>query len=494
MLRVSQEVNAMANFDVVEASIPDLQAAMAAGQTTAARLVADYTRRITRLDRKGPQLNSVLELNPDAGAIAEGLDRERKTSGPRGPLHGIPLLLKDNIDTADALHTSAGSLVLKDSIAAADAFLVGRLRAAGAIILGKANMTEWANFMAVGMKNGYSSRGGQVKNPYGEKFDTGGSSSGSGVATAASLCAAAVGTETSGSILSPASNNSVVGIKPTVGLISRRGVIPISSTQDTAGPIARTVADAAILLGAMTGVDRKDAATLASKGRALSDYTGALVADGLAGARIGVPRKVFWERGPQPVRDVAVRALESLTAAGAKLVDPAEIANAQAAGELGYDVLLYEFKRDLNRYLRTLGPGARVRSLKELIRFDEAHPEEMLRYGHTLLLAAESAGGVGTAAYERQRSEDLRLAKTEGLDATFAKHRLDALVFPSAYGAAIGAKPGYPSITVPAGYTEGDGMPVGLTFLGPAWSEARLIRLAYGFEQVAKARRPPELG
>jgi amidase len=479
-------------FDVVEASVPELRAAIAEGRTTAAALVAEYTRRIARFDRKGPKLNSVLEMNPEAAAIATALDSERKASGPRGPLHGIPLLLKDNIDTADGLHTSAGSLALKDSIAARDAFLVTRLRAAGAIVLGKANMTEWANFMATGMKNGYSSRGGQVKNPYGPTFDTGGSSSGSGVSVAASLCPAAVGTETSGSILSPASNSSVVGIKPTVGLISRSGIIPISATQDTAGPIARSVTDAAILLGAMTGVDRRDPATLASKGHALTDYTGSLVAEGLKGARIGVPRKVFWERGPQPARDVAGRAVASLVEGGAKVVDAADIANGGDIWDLGYGVLLYEFKRDLNRYFRGPGSNGPIRSLKDVIRFDEERPAEMLKYGHTMLLAAEAAGGVGTPAYQRQRAEDLRLAKTEGLDATFAKHRLDALVFPGTSGAAIGAKAGYPSITVPAGYAE-DGIPVGLTFLGPAWSEATLIRLAYGFEQVTKARRAPTL-
>lgn len=479
--------------DVVEASIVDLQAAMAEGRTTAAALVDAYEGRIAGVARKGPTLNSILELNPDARLIAQALDRERKASGPRGPLHGIPILLKDNIDTGDRLHTSAGSLALKDSIAPKDAFLVSRLRAAGAIIFGKANMTEWANFMAVGMKNGYSSRGGQVLNAYGGDLDVGGSSSGSSVAVAASLCGAAVGTETSGSIISPASLTSVVGIKPTVGLISRRGVVPISGTQDTPGPIGRTVADAVAVLCALAGVDRRDPATRLSPGRSSSDYLASLVAGGLRGARIGVPRKAFWEHVPQPVTDLAARALENLRDSGATVVDPADIANASAERELGFDVLLYEFKRDLNRYLRQLDPSVPVRNLNDIIRFDEAHPDKMLRYGHTLLLAAEAAGGVGTAAYQRARSEDLRLAKVEGLDATFASHRLDALVFPSWYGVAIGAKAGYPSITVPAGYTP-NGMPVGLTFLGTAWSEPALIRFAYAFEQATNARRAPSLG
>lgn len=479
--------------DVVEASISDLQAAMAEGRTSAVALVAAYQERIARIDRDGPRLNSVLELNPEATPIAEALDREREASGPRSPLHGIPILLKDNIDTGDRLHTSAGSLALKDSFARRDATLVTGLRAAGAIILGKANMTEWANFMAVGMKNGYSSRGGQVRNAYGAAFDVGGSSSGSAVAVAASLCAAAVGTETSGSIISPASRNSVVGIKPTVGLVSRAGVIPISATQDTPGTFGRTVADAAAVLGALTTVDRRDPATRLRPSATPADYSASLVAGGLQGATIGVPRAAFWDRGPQAVTDVAIRALEKLREGGATLVDPADIPGAPAALELGIDVMIYEFRRDLNRYLRSLDPSLPVHNLKDIIAFDEARPGEMLRYGHTLLLAAQATGGVGTAAYQRARSEDLRLAKDEGLDPTFARHGLDALVFPGTYGVAIGAKAGYPSITVPAGYTD-DGLPVGLTFLGPAWSEPALIRLAHDFEQRMAARRPPARG
>jgi amidase len=486
------EVNAMAarKLDIAQASIPELQAALAAGTTTSAALVTQYERRIARFDRKGPKLNSVLELNPEAGSIAAALDAERQLSGARGPMHGIPILLKDNIDTADRLHTSAGSLALKDSVARNDAFLVGRLRAAGAIILGKANMTELANFMTVGMRGGYSSRGGQVRNPYGPDFEVSGSSSGSAVAVAAAFCAAAIGTETSGSIIAPASLNSVVGIKPTVGLISREGIIPICATQDTAGPMARSVVDAAILLGAMTGVDRNDPATRLSKDRMVADYTASLSRAGLEGARIGVPRTVFWERIPSGAADTAARALNALAECGATLVDPAEIANAAAARDLGVTVLLYEFKRDLNRYLRRLGPEVPVHSLTELIRFCEERPQEMLRYGQTLLLAAATAGGVKTEAYRWARAEDLRLAKVEGLDATIRRHRLDALVFPGSFGVSLGAKAGYPSVTVPAGYGD-DGMPFGLTFTGPAWSEQRLVQLAYAYEQATQARRPP---
>ncbi len=478
--------------DVVEASIADLQAAMAEGRVTAAALVEAYEERIERVDRDGPSLNSVLEFNPEAHEIAGSLDRERQARGPRGPLHGIPILLKDNIDTADRMHTSAGSLARKDSYAQADAPLVRGLRDAGAIILGKTNMTEWANFMAVDMKNGYSSRGGQVRNAYGAGFDASGSSSGSAVATAASLCAAAVGTETSGSILSPASNNSVVGIKPTVGLISRRGIIPISPTQDTAGPFGRTVADAAAVLGALTAVDRRDAATGRRPASQPSDYSSALVADGLSGARIGVPRRAFWDRVPDQARAVLEKRLNDLAACGATLVDPAEIANADAVRELRSDVLLHEFRPALNRYLRGLDASVPVHSLRELVRFNEERPEEMLRYGQWVLLAAQAAGGLETAAYKRALAEDRRLAKMEGLDATLASHRLDALVFPGSRGAGIGAKAGYPSITVPAGYAT-DGMPISLTFLGPAWSEPVLLRFAYAFEQAARARRAPTL-
>ncbi len=483
---------ALDDDEIAGADIARLQAAMAAGQTTAADLVAAYNRRIAAFDRAGPALNSVAELNPAAAAIAAALDAERAASGPRGPLHGIPVLLKDNIETADQLHTTAGSLAMKEWRPNSDAFLVSRLRAAGAVILGKANMTEWANFMTVGMKNGYSSRGGQVRNPYGPAFDTGGSSSGSAVAVAAGLCAVAVGTETSGSILSPASNNSLVGVKPTVGLISRHGIIPISRTQDTAGPLTRTVSDAAGLLNVLAGFDPKDRATLPLRRRPPFDYTASLTPDGLRGARIGVPRAVFWERAAVSHRAVAERALEVLRGCGAEVTDPAEIANASEVAGLGLGVLLYEFRRDLNRYLHDRGPDVPVRSLRALIRFHEANPVEMLRYGQTLLLAAEAAGGVKTAAYRRFRWEDLRLAKVEGIDLTLAANELDALVFPGFMGAAIGAKAGYPSVTVPAGYAE-DGMPVGLTFLGPAWSEATLLRFAYAFEQASMARRPPVL-
>jgi amidase len=388
------------------------------------------------------------------------------------------------------MHTSAGSLALADVVAPRDAFLVTRLRAAGAVILGKANMTEWANFMTTGMPAGYSSRGGQVVNPYSAKLPPGGSSSGSAVAVAAGFCTVSVGTETSGSILSPAAQNSLVGIKTTVGLVSRAGIIPICASQDTAGPFARTVADAAILLAALAGADPGDRATRPATRRAHTDYTPFLDAGALAGARLGVPRAVFFEQVAAADLPVVESALQALRDAGAVLVDPADISTARAVTDFRSDVLLYEFKRDLNRYLRGLPASAPVRNLRDLIRFNEARPREMLRFGQIMLLAAHATSGLRTVTYRMSRAEDLRLARTEGLDAVFKAERLDAFVFPGRTGAAIGAKAGYPSIAVPAGYTS-DGAPVGLMFLGRAWSEPALIRLAHAFESVTNYRRPP---
>jgi amidase len=469
-----------------EASIAQLQALMISKKLSSLELVKHYQMRISRIDKNA--LNSVLEVNPDALKIAQRLDTERASGVSRGALHGIPILLKDNINTADKLHTSAGSLALQQSRALEDAALVAKLRAAGAIILGKTNMTEWANFISTHMPNGYSSRGGQVFNPYDKSFNTGGSSSGSGVAVGADLCAVAVGTETSGSILSPANNNSVVGIKPTVGLISRRGIIPIAASQDTAGPLARTVEDAAILLGAMTGFDARDAITKNAK--SLSDYTVFLEKDGLRGMRLGVARDYFWQHIKEEQKPILEQALTALQDGGAVLVE-AEIESAQAVADLSYTVLLYEFKRDLNKYLRTLAPEF-PRSLLELIQFNELNHKKMLRYGQTLLLAAQSASGTNSEIYKYTRAEDLRLSRQKGIDATLKKHKLEALVMPMYFGAQIGAKAGYPSVCVPAGYSS-DGNPVGMTFMGTAWSEPTLIRAAYAFEQLTKARRAPKL-
>jgi amidase len=476
--------------DILEATIPELQAAMDEGRLTAAQLTRHCIERIETYDRSGPRLNAVLEVNPDALKLATALDHARRSTGRRSLLHGIPVLLKDNIATADRLHTSAGSLALKDCIAPQDAFLVTRLREAGAVLLGKANMTEWANFMTTGMPDGYSSRGGQVANPYGTELRPGGSSSGSAVAVAAGFCTGAVGTETSGSILYPADRNSLVGIKPTVGLVSRSGIVPLAASQDTAGPLARTVTDAAILLRTLTGVDPRDRATRASRAHAQRDYTVCLDPDGLKGARLGVPRTTYFERlnsGEMAVIEDALQALHSL---GAIMVDPADIPTAREVFTFRSDVLLYEFKRDVNRYLAALGDRSPIRSLHDLIRFNEAHPREMLRFGQILLLAAQATSGCRTVTYAVSRAEDIRLARTEGIDAVMARERLDALVFPGGRGADLGAKAGYPSVIVPAGYTT-EGAPVGLTFLGRAWSEPTLIRLAYAFERSTQHRRPP---
>lgn len=469
------------------ATIADLQQAMEAGQVTAAALTLYFLDRIARFNHRGPAINAVLEINPEALQWAEMLDRQRAAGEVRGPLHGIPVLVKDNIDTGDKMHTSAGSRALAQSRARQDAFLVQRLRAAGAIILGKANMTEWANFMAEHMPNGYSSRGGQVLNPYGPGLlDVGGSSSGSGAAVAAGFAVAAVGTETSGSILSPASSNGLVGVKPTVGVVSRSGIIPISHSQDTAGPMTRWVADAAVLLDAMTGPDVEDPTTVGVPTR---HYRSALLPHGLQGKRLGVGR-AYWEHLEAEQKLVMERALEELAAAGAVLED-VELPRPHQLS--GYTVLIYEFKPDLNAYLDRLGPDAPVHSLADVIRFNEDHREAMLQYGQAVMLHAEGTSGTLTeAGYINARSTDLKYSRTEGIDKALAGHRLDALVFPANYGAGIAAKAGYPSVTVPAGVT-GKGAPFGLTFTGTAFSEDALLELAYGYEQATRHRRPPRL-
>ena len=484
----------MTTFTLEDATIAQLQEAMAKGQLTSEQLVIRYLERIARFDQAGITLNAVLEINPDALYIAQAMDRERTLAGPRGPLHGIPVLLKDNIDTADKLHTSAGSLALATNMAPRDAFVAAQLRQAGAVILGKANMTEFANFMTEGMPSGYSSRGGQVLNPYVPgKMTPSGSSSGSGAAVAADLTTVAIGTETSGSILSPASNQSVVGIKPTVGLVSRTGIIPIANSQDTAGPMARTVADAAVLLGALTGIDPADPATAVSAGRAYTDYTQFLDADGLKGARIGVPRPAwFKERLSEGELELFERAIKAIAALGAEVVDPIDIPN---YNWWGGSVLEHEFKVGINAYLASLGPAAPVRSLKEIITFNDANPEAALKYGQTLLTLSESTSGRLTEPqYLNDRLKDIRQSRTEGIDAVMDAHGLDALLLPGSWGVWLPAKAGYPSICVPAGYYGEEGRPMGVTFTGRAWSEPTLIRMGYAYEQATKLRVPPKLG
>ncbi len=483
-------------FCIEEATIADLSRAMAAGDITARDLAMRYLRRICALDRRGPCLGSLIELNPDALAIADSLDRQRALGRVAGPLHGIPVVLKDNIATGDRMHTSAGTLALADSYAGRDAPLAARLRAAGAVILGKANLTELANFMARNMPGGYSSRGGQVRNPYGPgRLDPGGSSSGSAAAVAASLCAAAIGTETSGSILSPASANAVVGIKPTVGLVSRTGILPISCSQDTAGPIARTVADAAAVLGVIAGVDPADPATGAGEGLTPPDYTRFCVPGGLKGARIGVPRQVFFDSLPAGQGALVEGMIEALAQAGAVIVDPAEIPTAAQIEHS--DVMFYEFKSALNAYLASLPPGAPVRSLADIVAFNRAHSRRCLRFGQAMLVRAErlTSGSLLEPEYIEARARDLRLCRTHGLDAVLDTNRLDAVLFPGAQGCAIAARAGYPSVIVPAGFWESPRgrAPYGVTLTGPAWSEPTLIKLAYGLEQATLRREPPRL-
>ena len=488
-----------------EFTIDQLQAQMATGATTARAIVEQYLARIEQVDRQGPALNSVIELNPDALAIAGALDEERRTLGPRGPLHGIPILIKDNIDTADPMATTAGSLALVGAQPARDAFIVERLRAAGAVILGKTNLSEWANFRSTRSTSGWSSRGGQTRNPYALDRNPCGSSSGSAVAVAANLCLAAVGTETDGSIICPASSNGVVGIKPTVGLVSRSGIIPIAHSQDTAGPMARTVRDAAILLGALAGVDPRDPATEAGQGQKYTDYIQFLDASGLRGARIGVARNFFGFH-PQ-VDQIMEAAIAVMRQAGAEIVDPANVATAGQFRESEMEVLLTEFKANLNQYLAELGAEAPVHSLAEIVRFNEEHQEQVMPYfGQELFLMAAEKGPLTNEAYTNALAKNHRLARDEGIDATLRQHRLDAIVAPSNgpawlidpitgdhYGggsSSPAAVAGYPNVTVPAGYVHG--LPIGISFFGSAYQEPTLIRLAHAFEQATRVRRPPE--
>ncbi len=477
---------------------------MDSGKLSAVSMARKYLARMKEVDRSGPAINAIIELNPEALTIAAALDQERKSTGPRGPLHGIPVLIKDNLNTHDRMTTTAGSLALEGSIAPRDSFVVQRLRDAGAVILGKTNLSEWANFRGSRSTSGWSGRGGQTRNPYVLDRNPSGSSSGSGAAVAASLCAVAVGTETNGSILSPSSFNGIVGLKPTVGLVSRSGIIPISQSQDTAGPMARTVTDAAILLGVMAGEDPRDPATSAQAGRAHRDYTRFLDPDGLSGARIGVARKMAGTN--KTVERLFDDGLSEMKRRGAILVDPIEISSQSKLGNASYEVMLYEFKDGLNTYFASLGPAARVRSVEELIAFNERHRErELPWFGQETLIQAEAKGPLTEKAYLDALATCRRLMRDEGIDAVMEQHRLDAIVAPTTGPAHVtdyiygdrgtgssttpAAVAGYPSITVPMGFVSE--LPVGLSCFGRAWSEPTLLRIAYAFEQATRIRRQP---
>ena len=490
-------------FPLAEHTLAQLRAGLESGEHTARSLAQSYLERIARVDVGGPAVNAIIQTNPDALDLADQLDEERRQGRVRGPLHGIPIAVKDNIDTADRMETSAGSLALLGARPERDSAVVARLRDAGAVLLAKANLSEWANFRSNRSTSGWSARGGQTRNPYALDRNPCGSSSGSAVAAAANLCAATIGTETDGSIVCPATVNGIVGLKPTVGLVSRAGIVPISHSQDTAGPLCRTVADAATVLGALVGVDARDPATRASAGRFHTDYRPFLKADGLRGARLGVVRGFFGFH--DRVDALMEESLAALREAGAVLVDPAEIETRQEFAEHEWQVLLYEFKANLNAYLAAR-PGVQHCTLAELIDFNRAHAEEeMPHFGQEIFEQAQEKGPLTDEAYLEARETCRRLAADEGIDATLRQHRLDALVAPtggpawitdwvngdSGRGGCSGpaAAAGYPHLTVPAGFVSG--LPVGLSFFGAAWSEPTLFRLAYAFEQATQVRRPP---
>ena len=491
--------------DMPERSIAELGAGMVRGEFTARALVQQYFDRIASLDHAGPMLRAVLETNPDALSIADALDAERRSGKVRGEMHGIPVLIKDNIETADRMMTTAGSLALAGSIATRDACLVERLRASGAIILGKTNLSEWANFRSTHSSSGWSGRGGQTRNPYATDRTPSGSSSGSGVAAAANYCAVAVGTETDGSITSPSAACSLVGLKPTVGLVSRSGIIPIAHTQDTAGPMTRSVRDAAVLLTAIAGKDPRDVATARNTG-AMEDYTRHLDVNGLQGARIGVARKKYT--GYSVATDAKFEAaLAVMKDRGAVIIDPADIATAGKFDDAEFEVLLYEFKADLAAYLATLPPGARARGLDDLIAFNTAHArEEMPYFRQEIFEQAAKKGPLTSAGYRKALAACGRQSRTLGLDATFARYKLDAIVAPTqgppslidlvsgdSGGGGSSTTPcavaGYPALTVPMGYTFA--LPLGITFMGKAWAEGTILRLGYAFEQATQHRVAP---
>jgi amidase len=491
-------------FELAEATIETLQNAMETRESTASEIAESYLAWIADVDRGGPEIRAVIELNPDVLSIARSMDAEREQGRSRGPLHGIPVMLKDNIDTADGMHTTAGSLALAGHIARRDSFVALKLREAGAVILGKTNLSEWANFRSTRSTSGWSGRGGLTRNPYALDRNPCGSSSGSAAAVSANLCTVAIGTETDGSILCPSSACGVVGIKPTVGLVSRSGIIPISHTQDTAGPMARTVRDAAVLLSALTATDRRDPASVAGQGRGQADYTRFLDPGGLRGARLGVARNYFGYHGwVDRLIDEAIAAIRD---AGAEVVDEVSVDPPRSFGGDEMRVLLYEFKHGLNLYLAGTAPGLPARTLESVIRFNEEHAEkEMPYFGQDRLEQAQQMGPLTEEPYLRALERGRRLAGAEGIDAVLKEHSLDALIAPTAGppwptdlvngdhfiggSSSAAAVAGYPTITVPAGFVHG--LPVGISFIGTAWSEPSLLRFAHAFELATRLRVSP---
>ena len=488
--------------DYLEADIATLHDHMQRGELSSEELVAWYIDRIKTIDHAGPALNSIIEINPDALSIARSLDEEWKTSGPRGPLHGIPVILKANIDTADQMYTSAGSLALAEHVPPEDAFVVQRLRDAGAVILGKGNLSEWANFRSTKSSSGWSSVGGQTLNPYNTRRSPCGSSSGPAVAVAANLVSVSVGTETDGSVVCPAGITGIVGIKPTLGLVSRSGIIPIAHSQDTAGPMARTVRDAAILLTAMTGTDPDDSATADAETH--HDYSANLTADALNGKRIGIIRSWYGAGSDQRVDDIYTASIEKLEEAGAVIIDDINIEPGDMY-DAEYEVLLYEFRADLNTYLEN--SGTPVQSLAELIAYNNANAETVMPiFGQEILLAAEAKGPLTDEAYLTALETSKSISQS-AIDNLLAEHELDALISPTngpawlidhingdSFGigsSSLAAISGYPSITVPAGFVSG--LPIGLSFISKPWNEKQLIEIAYAFEQTTGVRKPPEL-
>jgi amidase len=499
-----------AGSSILDAGVQEQQAQMAAGKLSSKSLVQQYLARIAAVDKAGPRINAVIELNPDALAIAGELDRERKAGKLRGPLHGIPVLIKDNIATADKMSTTAGSLALAGVRASKDAFVAQKLREAGAVIIGKTNLSEWANMRSTHSVSGWSGRGGQTRNPFALDRNTSGSSSGSGAAMAAGLATLAIGTETDGSIVSPASTCGIVGIKPTLGLVSRSGIIPIAHSQDTAGPMTRSVADAALLLGAIAGIDASDAATTDGQGKAAAhaaahaaDYAAALRTDGLRGKRIGVARNFF---GNSPAIDAVIeKELAVLKAQGAILVD-VQLPNVDKYGDSELEVLLAEFRPDLESWLANYAPHAPVKTMLDVIAFNEKNPgRELQHFGQEHLVAAQKKPGLEDKTYRDALANNHRYSREEGIDKILKDEKLDALVAPTGgtawltdyingdhYGGSFSspaAVAGYPHVTVPAGFVAG--LPVGISFVGTAWTEAALIGMAYAYEQASLRRRAP---